>query len=276
MHNKRYDDFLHSYNFYVNSIEFRIFSSRALEKWKNVQAFQLNQLINGKFFFQQDRREVLLLKYDIWSRFLYEVENLCIELSGNQDVIRLESVDMKLIVKLAEKACAKYKNILTEEYKDNFDASFVKIWLVLHSDVEKYVISKINSLSGLKYVDFFTKMVDVLSEVMQYTLLEIHELDSLFCKTRNMCKTEEGCDRKGNCNYDTKIPFVIVSDFTNRFAGEMGTCLIENKLKISKLNFDFESVYIKNYTDQFVEPELLTRIENLDINIDLRKSFCKF
>ena len=161
---ERYKQFLTNYNFFSNCVQFRIHSSNALEKWKNVQSFQLDQIVNGKFYFAQDRREILLLQYDLWSRWLYEIENLCIELSGNHLDFYTKSSDIAQIVELALKTSDVAGKIMTEHHNDRFDNEFVLIWNKVHNVVNEYMLANFNLFEGMTYDTLFTSIADVLVE----------------------------------------------------------------------------------------------------------------
>jgi len=257
----RYNKFLSTYDFYTNSIDFRIHSSSALEKWKNVQAFQLNQLVNGRFFFAADRREVILLKYDLWSRWLYEIENLCIELT--EDDRQVNSDDIDTIIDLADKTTEIYKNIIRNEFSTYFDTKFTSMWLEQHEHVYNYMVKKIKSLNGCSFVFTFTSIVDILCDVMQYTLVEIYELDNVILKM-NVDPTDNDC-----------VPFVVISNLSERVFQEYDICLVCERIKVLKKYFEFDTVYLKNYTDEDISLGLINCIENTGVSIDYRKSITK-
>ena len=205
---QRYTEYLSSYHFFPNSIEFRIISSKAIEKFKNVQSFQLNQLVNGNFFFQQDRREILLLKYDMWSRWLVEVENLFIELHESSDTVRQKDIDT--VVALAEKTAEKYESIIRSENAKHFHDQFADIWISVHSAAFKFLVEEIRSSYGT-YEVVFTKIVDLICEALQYTLTEIHELnemfknpeaEEIFLVTTPFCKRYYKNTKANNCSYE--------------------------------------------------------------------------
>jgi hypothetical protein len=150
---ERYKNFLNTYEFYSNSIQFRILSSKSLEKWKNVQSFQLNQIANGKFFFAQSRKEILLLKYDMWSRFLFEIENFIIEFAGKTSQKEMTDFSIDFILSLAEKTDKTYKEVILDEKNEVFDLEFNKIWLDLHDEVFKKFKESVKSLNGILFSD---------------------------------------------------------------------------------------------------------------------------
>lgn len=247
---QRYSEYLGSYHFFPNSIEFRIVSSKAIEKFKNVQSFQLNQLVNGRFFFPQDRREILLLKYDMWSRWLTEVENLFIELHETSDSIRQKDIDT--VVALAEKTATKYEHIITEEHTAHFKDEFSAIWIESHKHAFEYLIDSFRKLNG-SYEHSFITIVDLLCQALQYTLTEIHEINEMF-------KDPEA----------TSI-FLVMSDFCLRVHHDTGKCLAAKRIHTYKKYFNFTHVWLKNYTDMHLPAGLIEAIESEGVEIDYKR-----
>lgn len=266
----RYKDFLSSYKFYPNSINFRIVSSKSIERWKNVQSFQLSQLIKGKFFFSKDRREILLQQYDLWSRFLYEVENFCIERSGDENKLTT-SEDVDLVLVLADKTSALYKRLMLVDYNHRFENVFLKIWLEIHETPYRYLIQEIKLLAGLPFEDFFAKLVSVLIAVMQYTLIEIHELDMLLCKVEGPGAGVFPSTERLTLPKDT-IPFVIITSLVDRVFAMTGSCLVCERLKVYRKYIDLDEIYLKNYTDAPVNARLIENIERNGFKVNFRKS----
>lgn len=275
---KRYKQFLSTYDFFSNNINFRIHSSKALEKWKNVQSFQLNQLINGKFYFPVDRREVLLLKYDLWSRWLYEIENLCIELSGDHLEHKITIKDLEYIKYLAQKTTNKSISIMKNEFPERFDGEFIKIWLEVHEDVNNYLIDSLDTFKDLSYDLFFTRVVDLLVEVMQYTLTEIHEIDMLFCRTKVLCtecKESFVCPQAKRDVAKEDIPYVIVTPLSFKIHKFYGKSYTTKRLMIYRKYFSIDKIYIKNYTNDLIHEDTLKGIEELGVEIDYKKCISK-
>lgn len=266
----RYKDFLSSYKFHPNSINFRIVSSKSIERWKNVQSFQLSELVKGKFFFAKDRREILLQQYDLWSRFLYEVENFCIERSGDEN--KLTTVeDVNFVLDLAGKTSVLYKKLVLVDNNQQFENVFLNIWLEIHETPYRYLIQEIKLLAGIPFEDFYAKLVSTLIAVMQYTLIEIHELDMLLCKVEGACPGVFPCKEKLTLPKDT-IPFVIVTSLVDRVFAMTGSCLVCERLKVYSKYIDLEEIYIKNYTDVPVNSRLIENIERNGFKVNFRKS----
>jgi len=271
---RRYNNFLNNYEFYPNSVHFRIHSSKALEKFKNVQAFQLNQLANGKYHFAPDRREILLLKYDMWSRWLFEIENLMIELSGNHLELKINEKDINTIISLALKTSETYKEVISIRHPESFNESFVKIWLDSHEVVFSYMISAIKQIKGFSFDIAYSKIVDILVEVMQYTLIEIYELDSVFCKLKIKC---EDCPENYICPKNKKDDskediFIVITPLIEKCFKLTGVCLASERIKVYEKHFNFKEIYLKNYTDAHLPERTVLEIENLGTAINYRKS----
>lgn len=265
---ERYNNFLNYYNFLPNSVTFRISSSKELEKWKNVQAFQLGQMINGKFFFSRDRREILLLKYDLMSRLLYELENYCIEKLAENKLLA-DDFDVTTITNLCEKTCDKFKKLMKEENADKFDQEFLKIFLDIHDYMTFYLTQSIKEMIALDYEKMFRKIVEISCDIMQNTLIEIYELDVLMCKMNlDLYNTPECIQKTGN----SPIPFVIVSNFSEKVFKTLGICLISERLSIYRSYYDVHEVYLKNYTDHPINELLIDRLEKFKFNINYKMS----
>lgn len=249
----RYNDYLGNYHFFPNSIEFRIVSSKALEKWKNVQSFQLNQLINGKFFFDQDRRELLLLKYDMWSRWLVELENLFIELHEDTSIVRQKDLDV--VIKLAKKTAEKYTTIIRDEHTHHFKDDFSEIWLETHNVAYEIMIEEIRKLHGT-YEGVFSEIVHLLCNIMQYTLTEIHELNEIF-------KDPEASEI-----------FLVISNFCAHYA-KTGNCVVSKRLKIYSKYFPFKSIWFKNYTHDRLPTVLMNNVEASGFEVNYKKTLFK-
>ena len=276
---ERYNNYLGTYYFNSNCIEFRIQSAKAIEKFMNVQAFQLNQLVNGKFYFAQDRREILLLKYDMWFRWLIEIENFFIELCGsksNQEKTTSKK-DLEFIIKLADKTSKSYHNVILNVAPERFEEQFVKIWLKIHSFSYNYMIEELKDLEHLSFAKAFNIIVDILVYVMQYTLIEIYELDSLFCQKISECEfCEHGelCPKNKRDEHD-QIPFLIIGPISKNCIKNSFKCLPIKRLIIYKEYFDIKEIYFKNYTDEPISNDIVKMINSTGVEINFKKSIVK-
>lgn len=251
MPNQRCEEYLSSYHFYPNSVEFRIVSSKALEKFKNVQSFQLNQLVNGKFFFKQDRREILLLKYDMWNRWLQEVENFFIQCHETCDRIRQKDIDV--VVALAEKTAYLYNKTITDTHDYHFDTEFTAVWFDIHNVAFDELTENLRKLSGT-YEEVFVRLVDMMCVGLQYTLIELYELNELFKQK------------------DHSEMFLVVSNYSLAYIANFGYAIEAHRAKYYKERFGVQTVYFKNYTDCNIPLRLIDDVKNVGIEINYEKS----
>lgn len=253
MNTERSTIFLKNYIFYPNNVQFRIVSSREIVKWKETKSFNLNQLVNGRFYFPKKIREILLLKYDIATRWLFEVENYFIERYKEKSFITED--ELHYIVSLAIKANNKFKSTIKEN-PEHFDSKFAKIWEELHNITANFFYELITSVEGI-YEYAFGQIVDHLCETMNYTLIEIYELNEIFKK---LDKTD----------YLDDI-FIVHTEFCNKFFERRGYCMQKERLAIYKKHFKFDTVWIKNYTNEPINAELLKTIQSLNLKINYEK-----
>lgn len=256
---ERLENFLDTYTFHSNSIDFRIHSSKSLEKFKNVQSYQLNQIANGKFYFTKDRKEILLLKYDMWYRWLLEVENYLIEMSSKNQRKILDENCIHNIIELSDKTCNVYKQTMLNDKTEYFDQQFVEMWLAGHESAYELLKLKINSLIGYKFDISFDIMVDNLIELMQFTLVELHELDNLF----KYCNEEE----------NEKIPFLAFTNLDRVCNKLTDKYLIINRLKVYMKHFEIKEIYLKNYSDRQFDMRIFDLIESFGVKIDYKSNF---
>lgn len=295
---KRLDDFLDNYQFYSNSVEFRITSSKALERFKNVQSFQLNEIKNGRYKFGKSRRELLLLKFDLLTKVLYESENLCIQF---YDAQYASNVVVESVVSLVSKASYLYNKIIKEDYPGAFDPIFSNIWLEMFSINEHLLKKQILSLEGVEFSVFFNNLVDIVTTLLQNSTFELFELDVLLMKQRKLynhpnCKYPK-CDNFDNCGVmchdtdpdiiknnmeitrgsrqlncdDTKCLMLVMSNYINSDT-ENSRIYLKSKMDIFLKYFEIESIYFKNLSDGPVRASVIEEIEKYGIHIDYKGS----
>lgn len=254
----RYEKYLETYHMYSNCIQFRIQSSKTIEKWKNIQAFQLNQIANGKFYFEKDRKEILLLTYELWTRFIFEVENYLIETMNekNKDYTsNVEPNELNTIIKLAEKTCEVYEDVILNRFPHYFDEKFSKIWLEAHGCSNQMLFAQMMTLVNTNFGAFFTRLVECLSKLLHYTLIEIHELNSFFKSTKD------------------EPPFMIatpIDEAAKLFGFEN---LLISRFNIYMKHFNIQQVYFKNYAEKRIPREVFDHVEATGVDIRYKLNF---
>lgn len=262
---KRIDNYLKLYTFQSNNIDFRIVSSKAIEQFKNVQSFQLSQLVNGKFFFSTRRREILLLEYDLYTKWLFEIENLIIE-SG--------FIDLDIILELAEKTQLIMNTVMINN-NEYFDSKFTNIWKDIHCNIldsMSYMIKEINT-SDINL--FFTQLVNLVITTMNHTLIEIHELNSIminndindedYIEDRD-CKNEYPIIPKLNI-----VPTMYITEFSIDVFKHFKISSLLKRLMIYKKFFNIDKITLNNFSNRKLDVESLDLIESVVI-VDYKHS----
>lgn len=255
MSDTRVKNYLRNYKFRSNNIEFRIKSSKALEKFKNAQSFQLSELVSGKFHFAQERREILLLEYDIVTRWLLEVENSIIETSV---------IDVDLFLELAMKGHDKINQTIAE-YPEKFDGEFTKIFTDSHSFGFKKFVGLIETLDTSSIFSYYAELVDLTISVMEHTLIEIHELNNIIGKKHKLKKNDDGlyiCETNPNIYLTT----IAVECFKNH-----GFSITKTRIEMYQNFFIFDEIAIKNMSSIKVCEDVLDNIESI-IKVDYKGS----
>lgn len=266
----RIGNFLEDYKFHPNSVDFRIISSKALEKFKNIQAFNLNEIRNGKYVFDKTRRELLLLKFDLITRVLHEIENLCIEHYHTSKILTKEVLEYSF--GLLDKARQKYKEVIREN-PNEFDNEFSRIWIQI-SNISEYVEShEIANMVGQPLELYFSEFVSLITKYCQDSTFSLFELDLHVSKqkyegTSNSVKTgKELVTPEDN----KKTLMVVISNLTNSDK-EYALAFLKRKIDIYLSVFNIEKLFIKNMSERPIVIEVLKLLESFDIEIDYTRS----
>lgn len=254
MSSQRIIEYLSNYKFQSNNIEFRIESSKAIESFKNVQSFQLGQLVNGRFHFSQERRELLLLEYDICTRWLYEVEHSIIENS---------TIDLDVIVELAVKSHETINKII-DDNNDKFDRDFTIIFNEIHHYSFNNFIYELKRIPTGKICNFFRDMVNLVILHMNNSLIELHELNRIMNTTKTSTITDEKVDLD-------VIPCIYITNLTVDYFFKYDVLNSKSRIDTYYKYFKFNSIRLKNFSDSKIPKPMLETFENA-YNIDYRES----
>ena len=270
----RYHRFLKNYVFFSNSIEFRIHSSKSLERWKNVQSFQLNQLVNGKYYFSQDVKEILLLNYDLWSKWLYEVENYCIEINGmcqtnctstdkSNEKCKSRSGETKVIDEniefvdvLVDKVTEEFNHVVFKNQKC-FKKELLVAWEKQHAASIRHMKEEMKLLVNASLPFFFAILVDLISKVLQHALIEIHEIENLIAFRNGKTK---------DC------PFLVVDAFDKKNLNNPNVYSIKERVINYQEKFNLTEVCLINYTDDPIPAKVVNEIEDQGVTVNFRLS----
>jgi len=165
----------HPRKFVANNIQYRIASGKSIANYKNAQSFLMSEIAFNPFHtFSNVARETLLFKYDVWFDFLCEVEQFLLVEEGKY----FTEETIKTVKLLSEERVRYYQTVI----KDNpgiFEENYMKIWNEVHEMIYDYLVSSLTDLIGLNKSTAFSKLTEILINVMNHTLYELYEIDIL-------------------------------------------------------------------------------------------------
>lgn len=174
-------------DFIPNNIELRYSVSLALAKFKTKQAQALfNIMENSNHIFSKTAKELILLKYDMWFRWLTLVESAIKK--GTYDNEHVKHEIRAKLVKMSDEIVEVYIDYLYKE-TSTFNKPFVDHWLHTHAFTYNYMKSAIFAIDTNKSADVFTAVVNILIDVMDMTMFEVFELDLLLEESKKDTET---------------------------------------------------------------------------------------
>ena len=178
------EKYWHPRQYVSNNLQYRIATSSAISRFKMSQTATLKELYNNlDIEFSREAKEVLILKYDVWSQFVYTLEQfLLIERGCSADDII--SFCTEIIAHIEEYYNTTLSNV------SNIDHSYIDFWILIHHELKELFIKEIEEdakkilsskhSSNLLNAILFETVTDKLSQILHYTLYELFTLDILF------------------------------------------------------------------------------------------------
>ena len=236
-----------SVSFVANNIEYRIVSSKCLEKYKSSQSFMLKEISASSVYeFHESSRNLMLLMYDEFFRWTLDLERFLLTTPVVYDK-HLNKIHASL-----EQNIERCAGIISKNSR-HFNKKSVKMVKEINSFVLDYFKKKLTAFKGYSRVDFFVHTTDTVLKLMSSNLFMVHEVDFLV----HQYNGKDGV-------------FVSYDDMCIEFVENTGQCLIAYKLDVYKNNIkNFpKSVTVKNYTDKMELPDrLLKEVSALGITI---------
>jgi len=206
-----------------NNINFRIESSKALERFKAQQFFILTEVKDGSYKFSRTSRELAIIFMDTLFAWLIAVENYLIRSRGN---VFTEKNKSDILDRL-EEALAYISMIIkeNEEIFDNIESCVILDILSLrHHYVEKFF----EKLVGESKIESFVSTVNFLVEAMDNFRFELYEVDYL--------------------SNGGKKPFICITDFMLDMFNEFSQCIALDRATEYERIFGVDSFVLKNYS----------------------------
>ncbi len=167
-----------------NNVSFRIVSSKAIAEFKNSQAFMFTQLTEGKYKFADTPKELLLLLYDNWFRWIVFLERYCLftDTFTEHDI---------------KKVCAEGQSVIDDIYRiantnaSIFDAEFIDTWIQTQKAIDEYVFIILEESKGKQNIEVFPQAVTALILMLNSSLFVLHEIDSLLYAGRQFVSIDK-------------------------------------------------------------------------------------
>jgi len=214
--------------FKPNNIGFRVVSSKCIEVYKNAQGFALSEVSRRSIHtFSKTSREILLLEYDVWFRWLIEVEAL---LKNDGEV---KESTKKAIVELSDVYTNSMERTIST-HPEVFDSNYVNVWRESYKLVHNYMkkeilLSTASDISGL-----MSYVTAVILAVLNTTLHELYEIDTLV--------------------YTQDLMFISICDIcvSYKTLNRGDNCLLLERLEVYRKTRNFgDSIIVKNYLDTY-------------------------
>ena len=232
-------------NYIPNNIEFRIVSSNSIAKFRQQQAFIFNELIrNPKGSFSHSSREILLLNYDLWFKWILRTEKLFLTLivSDYQQEASISTYEPYLSASV-EHVIEEIGDVIQAAphlFTDNVN-NIVKF----QRPYIDYAKSKIAAADKYTIYMAYPKIVSAITGILYNLLHIIHE-----------------SERIGNDK-----PFLSLTKDTMDIFNDTGKLLIVERGLFYKKEFGTSEFALKNYTDKPLDPEVLTQLKEAGLTI---------
>jgi len=216
--------------FMPNNINFRMYGAKARALYSNSQSFALSQLQSNKAHnFSQTAIEILLLKYDMWFKWLIECESILRKEQSYDRVIREE------LIFCSNTIHKEYAGMI-EDNMEYFDYEFTDVWIKCHKSLYDLLIESVLSYEATSITDLIIHISNTLIKVMDATLYELQEVDSII--------------------YTQEDVFISVSDVCFEFIRVFpNRCMLSERLEVFKtIRGEFDMVDVKLYTEVEVKP----------------------
>lgn len=213
-------------SYFKNNIQFRIVAAKALESYKGNQAFMLNEVTRGEF--GTTTKEILLLQYDTWFQWCMFAERFCLR----HDVLTDDHIGM-LLVDASNREQKNFDIMATN--LDAFRPEIVAVYRETHKHLVAFFIMQVNACVGMKSIDAFPRFVSALTHMLNSTLFELDEIDTIM-------------ERKN------VMPFLCVDDIGVEMFKKHKLSIPAERLRVyQSVRPDISQVIIKCYVEH--EPE---------------------
>lgn len=221
--------------FTENNIQFRVISSKLLERYKGAQSFVLSEMIHGKFKFSRTAREIAILAMDTTFAWLIQLENYLIRDESN--IFDKNAVDFAINTM---NEVDSYIVSLVETRSDVFDHKIATPWRMIRISQVDLVEKVIRSTEELRDIEAFSTIANVIIEMIDTLKFQLYEIDYLV---------------NGG-----KKPFLCLTDLCLLSVSEFDSFPMLNRAKVYESYFGInDGFYFKNYSQE-MNPIMYVRL----------------
>lgn len=231
-----------------NNIRFRIVSSSAIAHFKQDQAFDFNELINNEAYsFSPEARETLLLNYELWFKFICNLEKMMIRTLHSNDLLG----DMtESIGQLAKDVLVELKDVIqTHPTIFNSTAPTTSLVMRAHAPFSENVFDVIAGSSNNTMYIAFPKIVTAISNMLHNLLFILHEVENL--------KHDDGDHND----------FLSMTQEVLEIWRITGVCPLQTRAKLYSETFAVNVFGLKNYSGQPIDPTCFELLGEVGITI---------
>lgn len=207
-----------------NNIVFRIASSSAISKFKQLQAHSFLQVTRSELNFNSSAKEALLLEYDRVSQWIFRTERSFLSEHEHKrpSPAIIEACMHSFLEEL--KTCEE----IMWTHKDVFTKEIVSYMSLIHQYSYHAIEETFSKVTNCMVTTTFSTMVDFASDYLQHVLVAAHEFNN-------------------NAISKQEKPFISVTNFSANSADYKYLSEIR-RVQFFKDNYDISSFTLKNYT----------------------------
>jgi len=235
-------------DFTENNIQFRVISSKLLERYKGSQSFVLSEMVHGKFKFSKTSRELAILIMDTTFAWLIQMENYLIR--DDDSIFNKNAVEfsMKSVNELDA-----YILSLINKHSDIFSEKVSTPWRLIHESQISLITKVIKSVEGFSDIEAFSTIANVIIEMIDTLKFQLYEIDSL--------------------NNETSKPPLCLTDLCILSVSEFDFFPMLERAKVYNSIFDIENgFYFKNYSQETNPFVYIKKLEDGGIKIANKNS----
>jgi hypothetical protein len=176
-----------------NNINFRIVSSHTISKFKEAQAFDFNEINTAEYKdkFSKATREIVLIEYDYWFKFILEVERYFLQYGEEKNLTSCCSVKIKPIL---DQVFTYIEDILIS-HDELFSNSLISYVIKIHEIAKQPLAEMLNELEGLSIFIAFPMVTKIISAYLQMVMFSMFEfnhnvINSKMEKEKILCFTD--------------------------------------------------------------------------------------